>query len=172
MKRECVANTLHLKWLLCQGQAPKPAGFMTSCCSGEGAGVRTSPLSQPHTPLWTLPLAQHHKHSLHEGSECLFLWMYLEPLTSNEIFHFPLPFLSGGNAGHQHNRILGKPAPKSNLHFPTLSSPSPLPQGTCRRVALANSPALCPVLLPSTSEIGFLPFPMGDLVPVYHLWHL
>lgn len=134
---------------------------------GGGKGEKL-PASQPHTPLWTLPLAQHHKHSLHEGSECLFLWMYLEPLTSNEIFHFPLPFLSGGNASHQNNRVWGKPAPKSNLHSSTPSS-SPLPQGTCRGEALANSPALCPVLLPSTSEIGFLPFPMGDLVPVYHL---
>ena len=138
-----------------------------------GGGRRENhPFPPPHTPVGTIPLVQHHKHSLHEGSECLFLWMYLEPLTSNEIFHFPLLFLSGGNASHQNNRVLGKQAPKSNLHSCTPSSPSPLPQGTCRRVALANSPALCPVLLLSTSERVFLPFPMGDLVPVYHLWHL
>lgn len=33
------------------------------------------------------------------------------------------------NAGRQNNKILGKPAPKSNLHSSTPSSPSPLPQG-------------------------------------------
>lgn len=47
--------------------------------------------------------------------------------------------------------------------------PSPLPQAPVWRAALANSPELCPVLLPSASEIGFPPFPIGDLVPVYHL---
>lgn len=82
-------------------------------------GLRPLPT---HTPVWALPLAQYHRRFLYEGSECLSICLYPEPLTSNKMFHFLL-FLLHGNA-----RIIGfwkSKLPNLTSILPSSFSPAP-----------------------------------------------